>query len=39
VDIVAPVTATPEPSSLALLGTGGIALAGYCWRWRKRTVG
>jgi hypothetical protein len=30
------VSSTPEPSSLALLGTGAMSLIGYGWRLRKR---
>lgn len=29
---------TPEPSTLALLAVGGISLAAYAWRRRKRSV-
>lgn len=29
------VTITPEPSTFALLGTGGISLAAYAWRRRS----
>jgi hypothetical protein len=31
-------TATPEPASLTLLGSGAAGLAGYGWRRRKRAT-
>jgi hypothetical protein len=30
--------ATPEPSSITLLGLGAVSLVGYCWRRRKVTI-
>lgn len=31
-------TPTPEPSTIVLLGVGGIGLLGYAWRRRRRTA-
>ena len=31
-----PLVVVPEPSTLALLTVGGIGLAGYCWRKRRK---
>ena len=33
------VTPTPEPSTLALLGAGGLALLVYAWRRRRNRCG
>jgi hypothetical protein len=38
VETAAPVTAAPEPSTIALLGTAGVPFAGYYWRRRKQAV-
>jgi hypothetical protein len=32
------VTTAPEPSTLALLGMGAVALLGYAWRRRRRAA-
>jgi hypothetical protein len=32
------VSSVPEPSTIALLGSGGLALLGYGWRHRRRTA-
>jgi hypothetical protein len=35
---IGPTTATPEPTSLTLLGLGSLSLLGYGWRRRNRAA-